>query len=158
MLALSVESPIGTLRLASDGERLTRLSFGPAQDAASDASPLLLEAERQLQAYFRGELHRFDLPTAAAGTAFQLAVWAAVAEIPWGSLMSYQALAERVGGQAVARAVGGANGANPLPIIVPCHRVVGSSGALTGYAGGLQRKRWLLRHEGALAAELFDAG
>lgn len=107
------------------------------------------EARRQLEAYFRGERREFDLELAPRiGTAFQQKVWAALAAIPYGQTWSYSRLAAQVG--SVARAVGGANGANPIPIIWPCHRVIGADGTLTGYAGGLALKAWLLRLEGAV--------
>jgi methylated-DNA-[protein]-cysteine S-methyltransferase len=112
--------------------------------AASSSDPLLVEAATQLHAYFAGELRRFDLPLSPGGTGFQRRVWAAVAEVPYGSTTSYSALAAEIGNPRACRAVGAANGRNPLPVIVPCHRVLGAAGALTGYGGGLERKRALL--------------
>ncbi len=153
---LMMSSPIGVLWIASDGRCITQLVFDPAEALPSYPTPLLREAERQLHAYFTGHLRSFELPLAGYGTPFQRSVWQAVAAIPWGATLSYRALAERIGASTGARAVGAANGANPLPILVPCHRVVGRSGELTGYVGGLGRKQWLLRHEGAIAAGLFD--
>ena len=117
-----------------------------AEDAASAPStdPLLLEAAEQLRAYFAGELREFDLPLAPDGTAFQRDVWDAVSAVPYGSTATYSDIAGAVGRPAACRAVGAANGRNPLPVIVPCHRVIGSAGGLTGYGGGLDRKRSLL--------------
>jgi methylated-DNA-[protein]-cysteine S-methyltransferase len=118
----------------------------PAASGAAD-DPVLAEAARQLRAFFAGELTTFDLPLAPAGTPFQRAVWDALRAIPFGETRSYRDVAVGLGAPSAVRAVGAANGKNPLAIVVPCHRVVGSSGALTGYAGGLARKRWLLAHE-----------
>ena len=127
---------------------------GPAR---SGAHPLLLEAQRQLAAYFAGELRHFDLPLAMEGTAFQRQVWQQLRSVEYGETASYQAVADAIGNPKAVRAVGAANGRNPVAIIVPCHRIIGSSRAgsgarpkLTGYGGGLWRKEWLLRHEGAL--------
>jgi AraC family transcriptional regulator of adaptative response/methylated-DNA-[protein]-cysteine methyltransferase len=110
------------------------------------------EIERQLGAYFAGMLTRFDLPLATPGTEFQRLVWEALRGIPFGETRSYGDLARGVGSPGAQRAVGAANGANRIAIVVPCHRVIESNGALRGYGGGLERKRWLLDHEGALAA------
>ena len=153
-------TPLGELRLACTPQGLcgawfvqeqrhappARL-FGPAQHAPEH--PLLREAGRQLQAYFEGRLRRFELPLdLRAGTAFQQAVWHALCDIGHGQLARYGDLAQQLGKPQAARAVGAAVGRNPVSIIVPCHRVLGSSGALTGYAGGLWRKQSLLRTEG----------
>ncbi|HKP20162.1 MAG TPA: methylated-DNA--[protein]-cysteine S-methyltransferase [Thermoleophilaceae bacterium] len=115
-------------------------------DAAPSGSPdpLLLEAAGQLRAYFAGELREFDLPLAPTGTPFQRDVWHAVSGVPYGRTASYAEIAAAVGRPAACRAVGAANGRNPLPVIVPCHRIIGAAGALTGYGGGLDRKRSLL--------------
>jgi methylated-DNA-[protein]-cysteine S-methyltransferase len=115
-----------------------------AGEPASSDDPLLVEAADQLRAYFAGELREFDLPLAPRGTAFQRRVWDAVSAIPFGATASYAEIAAVIGTPSACRAVGAANGRNPLPVIVPCHRVVGSTGALTGYGGGLERKRALL--------------
>ena len=126
------------------------MRFGAEEAAvAAPADPLLLEAADQLRAYFAGELRAFDLPLAPDGTAFQLDVWEAVSAIPYGGTASYSAIATAVGRPSACRAVGAANGRNPLPVIVPCHRVIGSAGGLTGYGGGLDRKRSLLDLEAA---------
>jgi methylated-DNA-[protein]-cysteine S-methyltransferase len=145
-----VETPIGTLLLTGDGAALRRVAFATSRRVRS-ADPLLVEAEAQLHAYFAGELERFDLPLAPGGTAFQQRVWAALLEIPYGSTTSYSALAATLGRPSARRAVGAANGRNPLAVIVPCHRVVGAAGALTGYGGGLERKRALLALEASKA-------
>ena len=149
----SVETPIGTLWLEADGDGLGSIAFhGPAGARSDDA--LLAEAEAQLRSYFAGELERFDLPLSARGTAFQKRVWSAVAAIPYGTTTTYSGLAAALGSPRACRAVGAANGSNPLPIVVPCHRVVGASGALTGYGGGLERKRALLDLEATVRAPL----
>jgi len=154
-----VASPLGELVVASDGDALTSVRFEqhahlapltPDSRRDEHAAPLA-EAKRQLAAYFAGELRAFALPLAPRGSEFQRKVWAALAEIPFGTTSSYGALARRLGAPSYARAVGHANGRNPLSILVPCHRVVGAGGALTGYAGGVARKRWLLEHEAAFA-------
>jgi methylated-DNA-[protein]-cysteine S-methyltransferase len=143
-----VDTPIGTLWLARDERGLTRVDFhGP--EGARDDDTLLAEAEAQLHAYFAGERRRFELPLAPAGTDFQRRVWAAVERIPYGETTTYSALAGELGSPRAFRAVGAANGRNPLPVIVPCHRVVGMTGALTGYGGGLEVKRTLLDLERA---------
>jgi methylated-DNA-[protein]-cysteine S-methyltransferase len=153
-----IASPLGELVVTSDGEALTSVRFeqhahgaplSPHSRRDEHAAPLA-EAQRQLAAYFAGELRAFALPLAPRGSEFQQKVWAALTEIPFGAATTYAALARRLAAPSHARAVGHANGRNPLSIFVPCHRVVGSSGALTGYAGGIERKQWLLRHEGVL--------
>ncbi|HEU0196817.1 MAG TPA: methylated-DNA--[protein]-cysteine S-methyltransferase [Nevskiaceae bacterium] len=152
----SLDSPIGQLRLVSDGEALCGLYMG--DEVEDQRAPLkrdpgpLREVVRQLRAYFAGELRKFDVPLAAAGTAFQKRVWQALCNIPYGQAISYGELARRVGNPKASRAVGLANGRNPISIIVPCHRVIGANGSLTGYGGGLPRKRWLLEHEGMVFA------
>ena len=151
-----IGSPIGTLRLTSDGTALTGV-YTEAQampldpEAVEDERPF--EAARsELDEYFTGVRTNFDLRLALEGTAFQRAVWRALVSIPHGTTLSYSELAERVGRPGAARAVGRANAKNPLSIVVPCHRVIGADGSLTGYAGGLPIKRWLLAHEGAVLA------
>jgi methylated-DNA-[protein]-cysteine S-methyltransferase len=149
----SVRTPIGTLWLARDDDGLASVAFdGPAGARSTDA--LLLDAAAQLQAYLAGELQRFELPLSFHGTEFQRRVWSAVAAIPYGRTATYSALAARLGMPAARRAVGAANGRNPLPIVVPCHRVIGASGGLTGYGGGLERKRALLELEARRRAPL----
>lgn len=154
------DSPLGTIWLAASTHGLTGLWFegqrhGPANFAQwrpEPAHPVLVQARHQLDAYFARTSAVFDLPLdLSAGTAFQTRVWQALRAIPAGLTQSYAALAERIGAPRAVRAVGAAVGRNPVSIVVPCHRVIGASGALTGYAGGLARKTALLRLEGALA-------
>jgi methylated-DNA-[protein]-cysteine S-methyltransferase len=142
----TVDTPIGPLLLRADDGCLSRIEFGAPAPCFSDAAPFP-EAEAQLHAYFAGELERFELPLAPRGTAFQRRVWDALAEIPYGTTTSYSELAARIRRPSACRAVGAANGRNPLPVIVPCHRVIGAAGGLTGYGGGLRRKRHLLALE-----------
>lgn len=144
-----MESPVGNLLLAADEAGLRTLAFADAvPDPAWRCDPApLAEAIRQLRAWFAGELLEFDLPLAPRGTTFQQAVWNELVRIPYGGTISYGELARRVGNPQASRAVGLANGSNPIAIVIPCHRVIGSNGKLTGYGGGLDRKRWLLAHE-----------
>ena len=144
----SMDTPIGTLWLEADGAGLSSIAFGGPPGSES-GGPVLREAESQLRAYFAGELTRFDLPLSPRGTEFQRRVWDAVAGVPYGTTTTYSAVAAALGRPSACRAVGAANGRNPLPIVVPCHRVVAASGALTGYGGGLERKRALLDLEAA---------
>lgn len=149
------DSPLGKLWVTSDGELITALSFEALHGRHTKHPKVLLEAEKQLGSYFKGKLKKFDLPVQRLGTRFQKLVWTALEDIPYGKAASYKTLGEHIGGKAVGRTVGNACARNPVPIIVPCHRVIGSNGLLTGYVGGLWRKRWLLQHEGALSKELF---
>lgn len=141
-----MDSPIGGLRIHASAGLITAIDFGatkPRKERSND--PLLDRAEEQLTAYFNGELKDFDLPLASEGSEFQKKVWAELQRIPYGETASYGDIARRLGYEPViSRAVGAANGANPIPIIVPCHRVIGADGSLTGYAGGLERKKLLL--------------
>jgi methylated-DNA-[protein]-cysteine S-methyltransferase len=148
-----IESPVGLLLLVADDAGLRRVEFvngrNPAQPDPQwheDAEPLR-ETVSQLRAYFAGELENFDLQLAPEGTPFRLAVWNRLCEIPYGETISYGELARRVGNPNASRAVGLANGSNPIPIIIPCHRVIGSNGKLTGYGGGLPIKEKLLALE-----------
>lgn len=160
--ALVMESALGPLRLTSDGISLTGVHFLDASPAGNSGGtvPVLEETRRQLESYLAGRLLEFRLPLAARGTAFQQRVWTELTRIPYGTTASYGEVATRLGmPRGAARAVGLANGSNPIAIVVPCHRVIGSSGTLTGYAGGLDRKRFLLgleatAVEGSLFAEL----
>jgi methylated-DNA-[protein]-cysteine S-methyltransferase len=152
------DSPVGSLLVAGDGDRIYRIGFPtepstrrpPAEWRRDEA--LFEDAFRQLDAYFAGELTRFDLPLRFAGTAFQNRVWTALCDLAFGETISYGALASRIGKPTASRAVGGANGANPLPIVVPCHRVIGSDRSLTGFGGGIEIKRFLLAHEQRVSA------
>ena len=146
---LVVGSPVGPLGLVEDDGALAAVRFDAGPVGAGAGSPLLERAARQLQEYFAGTRRVFDLPLRPHGTDFQARVWAAVARVPWGTTTTYGEIVRTLGLAAgSARAVGAANGANPLPVVVPCHRVVGGDGSLTGYAGGLPRKEALLRLEG----------
>jgi methylated-DNA-[protein]-cysteine S-methyltransferase len=144
------ESPVGGLTLVERGGRLRGVRFADEAgsrlrtDPGAGASDLLAEAERQLERYFAGEPHRFELPLDLIGTPFQRRVWAELRTIPYGETVSYGELARRIGSPGEAREVGGAVGRTPTPIVVPCHRVIGADGSLVGYGGGLERKRALL--------------
>lgn len=155
-------SPLGTLALRGTDAGLETVHFMAAPGSLATAPDLvpacLQEAHRQLRAYFGRELREFDLSVAvSAGTEFQRRVWAALPAVGYGRTASYLDLARQLGNPAAVRAVGAANGQNPLTIIWPCHRIIGAGGQLTGYAGGLDRKRWLLEFERPLVqASLFD--
>ncbi|WP_110649793.1 methylated-DNA--[protein]-cysteine S-methyltransferase [Salinicola peritrichatus] len=140
--------PLGPIEIRASESGLTWLSFTGETRHPRRPSALTEECSRQLHAYFQGCLSAFDLPLAPRGTAFQCSVWQALREIPYGETRSYRELAAAIGRPQAVRAVGAANGRNPIAIIVPCHRVIGANGKLTGYAGGLPRKQWLLGHEG----------
>lgn len=169
-----MSSPVGELRIVvSDlGLRAVlweddtdRIRSTDAEEVPHDAHPILDQAVRQLRAYFDGTLHEFTIPLDLVGTEFQLAAWHALATIPYGHTASYTTQAERIGRPNAVRAIGAANGRNPASIVLPCHRVIGADGSLTGFAGGLDAKRYLLAHERThcpeqdLPAELslFDA-
>ena len=140
------DSPVGRLYLGEEDGALAALTR-TSEPIHPPETPLLTEAARQLRAYFDGTLTAFDLPLRTRGTAFQEKCWAALREIPYGATVSYGEQARRIGNPKAARAVGGANHDNPIMIVIPCHRVVGANGALTGFGGGLDMKAWLLRHE-----------
>lgn len=161
-----VDSPFGPLTLTAEEDALVEIDFGTSASLAgqavassgaaaaeirtrraSAADRVIDETARQLDAYFAGELREFHLPLSPHGTAFQNEVWKALREIPYGETRSYAAIARRIGRPTAVRAVGAANGRNPLAIVVPCHRVIGADGSLTGYAGGLERKHALLALE-----------
>ena len=151
-----VDTPLGPLRVVGTARGLTEVGFtegdrpvqkGPAQQEVPE---LLVETNRQLQEYFEGQRQHFTLPLAPRGTAFQQRVWQELRKIPWGTTTTYRDIAQRIGQPTAVRAVGSANGRNPVAIVIPCHRVIGSDGSLTGYAGGLATKRRLLQLEGAL--------
>lgn len=148
-----MDTPIGRLLLVADDHGLRHVDFPGVDQAARielhwhRGGRRLGVATEQLDAYFAGRLDAFDVVLAAEGTAFRKIVWEELARIPYAATISYGELARRIGKPSASRAVGAANGANPIPIIVPCHRVIGSNGALTGFGGGLPIKRWLLEHE-----------
>ena len=163
MRCCEISTPVGRLRLAGDETGLRSISFqnrfppaAPAESPLSTEAPFR-EAIAQLEAYFAGALRRFDLPLAPEGTPFQREVWSALTAIPYGETVSYGELARRLGRPAASRAVGAANGQNPIPIVIPCHRVIGADGSLTGFGGGLAIKRRLLDLEaGVSGASLFS--
>ena len=140
-------SPLGPISLTEENGFLTGVSFCTAKADAADKSPLLAEAEHQLAEYFGGLRQNFDLPLNPKGTAFQQKVWQALLQIPYGQTASYKEIACKIGNEKAYRAVGLANHNNPIGIIIPCHRVVGTNGNLTGYAGGLEKKQKLLELE-----------
>jgi len=159
-----LESPIGTILLITDGEALRALDFidfEPRMHRFLDLrygpqplrkNPETLGIKRRLEQYFGGDLTSLnDISIRTEGTAFQQQVWAELLKIPAGATITYGELAKRIGRPTASRAVGLANGSNPIAIVVPCHRLIGSTGALTGYGGGIERKRWLLHHEAAHA-------
>ena len=156
ILCRRIDSPVGPLMLAADDSGLRHIEFRENRHPADHAdwhggdSELLRAAEVQLGEYFAGTRTAFDLPLAPRGSDFQVAVWHELARIPFGTTISYAQLAVRMGNANAMRAVGAANGRNPLPIVLPCHRVIGADGALVGFGGGLPAKEFLLRLEGAL--------
>ena len=152
-----MDSPLGPLRLLANERGLAGVYFSEHKNVPqrvtqeSSTHPILLQTQNELREYFAGERQRFDLPLDPQGTPFQHRVWLALRDIPFGQLRSYGELARQLDSPNASRAVGRANGLNPLSIIVPCHRVVASNGKLTGYAGGLPAKEWLLEHEASVA-------
>lgn len=161
-----MQSPVGALTLVATNRGL-RAVLWPGDEGrvplpdTMDEQPehqVLVNATSQLREYFSGERHEFDLPLDLRGTEFQRAAWQALANIPYGTTASYGEQATRIGRPTAVRAVGAANGRNPLSIVLPCHRVVGSNGSLTGFAGGLDSKRLLLQHEGALGDPMLPLG
>ncbi|CAN5129014.1 methylated-DNA--[protein]-cysteine S-methyltransferase [soil metagenome] len=145
-------SPIGRLELQATDEGLTAVKFMFPEDVVQPEvepnHPTLLATVQQLKEYFAGDRKVFDVPLAPQGSDFQKRVWHELVNIPWGTTTSYLHMAEKLGSRLTIRAVGGANGKNPIGVIIPCHRVIGANGNLTGYAGGLWRKQWLLELEG----------
>lgn len=143
-------SPVGVLEICSDGNSITAIRFSNSNiaEVQSESDDIIIKnCTKQLIEYFRGDLKVFDIPISPRGTDFQRKVWDKVLEIPFGETNSYGRIAIALGDAKLNRAVGLANGANPIPIIIPCHRIIGGDGSLTGYAGGLDRKKWLLNHE-----------
>ena len=157
---VTTDSPVGRLLLAADDEALRLIEFASPRHPMAQTnaweegdSAILRETRAQVGEYFDGRRRQFDLPLGPRGTDFQRTVWFALAEIGYGETISYAQLAARVGKSSAMRAVGAANGRNPLPIVLPCHRVIGADGSLTGFGGGLPTKRFLLELEGALPRE-----
>lgn len=156
-----IDSPVGPLLIAGNDDGLQLVEFHTPRHPASRGAhwhegdhAVLRRAQSQLDEYFAGARHGFDLPLAPQGTDFQREVWWELANIPFGGTISYAELAQRVGRPTATRAVGAANGRNPLPIMLPCHRVIGTDGSLTGFGGGLPTKQFLLQLEGALPHEV----
>lgn len=150
---LFYNSPVGWLKLTSSGNGLTGIWFCESREGKDSPNELTEKAEIQLQEYFAGKRKVFDLSLEIIGTDFQKKVWLELLHIPFGKTISYLELSKRIGNTKAIRAVGHVNGQNPLPIVIPCHRVIGSNGSLTGYGGGLWRKQWLLEHEGIIPKE-----
>ena len=148
METITFDTPIGPLTATADDQALVELHFTVERPSGQARSPVLHQTITQLNEYFSGTRRTFDVPLAPRGTEFQLAVWNELLRIPYGHTVSYAEIAHRIGRPSAIRAVGAANGANPIPVIVPCHRVIGSNGSLTGYGGGIERKQWLLALEG----------
>ncbi len=158
MAFIQLESPIGRIEIQGDGEAVTGLAIErdgtlPGDGLEAESSPVLDAAATQVREYFAGERHDFELPLALGGTAFQRQVWSRIAAIPAGSATTYGEIGREIGLGPAGRAIGGAVGANPVPLIIPCHRVLASDGRITGYSAGegIPTKRWLLEHEGVAA-------
>ena len=149
-----IDSPLGCITMQANNDGLLGLWFSTNTTLPDELGlhlpthPLLQQAERELTEYFQGQRQHFTVAIAAKGTDFQQQVWHALTTIPFGETLSYQDIANAIGNPKAVRAVGLANGKNPVSVIVPCHRVIGKNGKLTGYAGGMDRKAWLLKHEG----------
>ena len=147
MTSTSLKTPLGTAVIEGNKKGISRLFLSEEEVISEGTSAELDEASKQLQEYFAGERKEFDLKLNPEGTDFQKKVWELLLEVPFGTTTSYLELSKRFGNTKAIRAVAAANGKNPLWILVPCHRIIGSDGSLTGYAGGLWRKKWLLEHE-----------
>jgi methylated-DNA-[protein]-cysteine S-methyltransferase len=148
MFTETMNTPIGTLLIQASARGITHVDFIDTETPENQPNALTTACKQQLQAYFDGKRKTFDLPLDQQGTSFQKSIWKKLTEIPFGQAVSYRDIADMVNNRKAVRAVGAANGKNPIAIIVPCHRVIGADRTLTGYAGGLQRKAWLLKHEG----------
>lgn len=149
------DSPIGLLEIEADDTHLLSISFA-AQKSSSSPSKITSLAVNELEDYFNGMLNKFNVPVKMTGTLFQNKVWNELKEIPFGTSVSYTDLALKLGDLKAIRAVGTANGKNKIPIIIPCHRVIGKNGDLVGFSGGLHRKKWLLKHEGIIRGEQIE--
>ncbi len=146
-------SPLGTLQITAEEHGLTAINYrdeSPTESSDQQQHPVLAKTVDQLNEYFEGQRKTFDLPLVLKGTDFQQKVWKQLQQIPYGQTITYGELAKRLGDPQKARAVAGANGLNPIPIIIPCHRVIGTDNKITGYSGGIERKEFLLKLEGAL--------
>lgn len=147
MFSQYINSPLGPVQILATASGISAISFVATQQTAEQPSTLTALAAQQLSAYFAGTLSYFNLPLEARGTVFQQQVWRELCAIPFGQTCSYADIARGIDNVKAVRAVGAANGRNPIAIVVPCHRVIGANGTLTGYAGGLDKKAWLLKHE-----------
>lgn len=145
-----MDSPIGTIEIKASKQGITHLVFTDKKNKPINTGNVLNQCKKQLNEYFSGRRKSFSLPLDQKGTDFQKSIWLALADIPFGQTVSYGDIAHAINNPKAVRAVGAANGKNPISIIVPCHRVIGSNGKLTGYAWGLERKSWLLKHEGVI--------
>jgi methylated-DNA-[protein]-cysteine S-methyltransferase len=148
MVVDTMNTPIGTLVIKASAQGISRVDFIETEEPEVQRNEITIRCKQQLQEYFDGKRKSFDLPLDQAGTNFQKSIWNCLSRIPFGQAVSYRDIADMVNNRKAVRAVGAANGNNPIAIIVPCHRVIGADRTLTGYAGGLQRKAWLLKHEG----------
>lgn len=146
-----LKTPIGFLEILGSENGLTQINFLDFNVRIQRTPACLKEAISQLNEYFYGKLDKFSIPLDLKGTSFQLKVWKELQKIPFGSTITYLEIAKKLGNIQTLRAVGGANASNPIPVIIPCHRVIGHNGKLVGYAGGLKRKKWLLEHEHAFS-------
>lgn len=146
-----ISSPVGPLEIIAEEDAIVAVNFSNDKiDPVLDLSTIVLQCAQELKEYFDGHRKTFDVPLKLKGTEFQEAVWKELLNIPYGKTISYAQLSIKIGDLKAIRAVGAANGKNKIPVIIPCHRVIGSDGNLTGYAGGMDRKKWLLQHEGAI--------
>lgn len=142
-----LQTPIGELQINANNCGIEQIFYEPQSDFKTKPNAITQQAKQQLAEYFSGQRQQFDLPLAAQGTEFQKTVWVQLSQIPFGITRSYGEIASKINKPKASRAVGAANGKNPIPIVVPCHRVIGANGHLTGFAGGLTAKQWLLEHE-----------
>lgn len=145
-----IDSPLGTLEFKASEKGITQVIFSGEEKEPVNANEITETCKKQLLEYFNGERQVFDIPLDPKGTEFQKLVWLALSKIPYGEVYTYLDIAKMVNKPKGSQAVGGANGRNPITLIVPCHRVIGTNGSLTGYAGGIERKLWLLEHEGVM--------
>lgn len=147
-MTYTYKSPVGNLEIKDNGKEITKISFGGEEkNNICSPSPLIKQAITQLEEYFNGKRKAFDIPISPSGTDFQKKVWKELCEIPYGKTQSYKEIATRIGNPNAYRAVGTANNKNPIVIVIPCHRVIGKSGSLTGYAGGIDKKLFLIKLE-----------
>lgn len=148
-----IQTPVGEVSIYADLTKVSAIYFKKPEDPSPDENEISHHAAKELKAYFEGTLQKFSFPIAQTGTEFQQKVWELLKNIPFGTTLSYAKLSDHFGNPKAIRAIASANGKNKLNIIVPCHRVIGSSGKLVGYGGGLWRKQWLLNHENEIAQQ-----